>query len=564
MTANLPNPSQPTNSMGRLHRDFLSSIASFLIGHPENIPALLAMEGCCTAWSKFMTSHWGAVCESTFGQGVNFNDVAAAYAQAFGHAMATTTDFPFLKQMIQNQSQAHEANHQDEEAQAQTQASASEILIINTNAKISTAQAGTAAEAAALPGTAAPLRPVPTAALAVAASSSNFRSNFTSSIYDAGEGVRRASSAPLAGSAFWKGLTLRLFNSFALVSLTRWEDDLSPAVAVLVRRHATAAEAKLLVQPIVQRPTHQFDVAVERSVKTVVEVGSHYSSPSPSSNGGSVLSLKGAKHSTVPKLEVLNDMSVPQHVFRHGEVLRVFGWEQFGSMPQLEVADLITMAPISAEELRKDEAWWEIYETSFPDSERESREQILREAESEGRTYAVKLNGSTVGLTVIHFLREVRCAFLVYVAVSSHLRSLSLGSKLLKFVFADCERYYLEQGGGPALGVVLELEVLDEGESEEDNAMRLRRTRFYERLGAVLFTGPYMQPPVNGPPVPLSLMFRPNPGVELPSPSDMRQLMRCMFVEKYVNTSGVPIEDVQPMIEKFCQEPGSGEWVPAH
>ncbi|WP_310551492.1 GNAT family N-acetyltransferase [Paenibacillus glufosinatiresistens] len=133
---------------------------------------------------------------------------------------------------------------------------------------------------------------------------------------------------------------------------------------------------------------------------------------------------------------------------------------------------------------------YELMELSFPPSEfRTRRDQAALLDDPRYRLLPVRHeDGALAGFMAVWELETFR--FVEHLAVHPRLRGQRIGERLLT-------GYIGEAGGGP---VVLEVEP-PEGEWPE------RRVRFYERLGFVLNSYPYVQPPLREGQAPLPLML---------------------------------------------------------
>jgi GNAT superfamily N-acetyltransferase len=120
----------------------------------------------------------------------------------------------------------------------------------------------------------------------------------------------------------------------------------------------------------------------------------------------------------------------------------------------------------------------EIYEQSFPPSERDDTAHLLASIGAGKRLcYVAARNGVLVGLAVVFGLDDLSVALLEYMAVAPQERNAGVGGALITHL-----RTNLGSDIG-TLGMVLEAELPSEAEGEE-RTLRERRVAFYMRHGA--------------------------------------------------------------------------------
>jgi len=237
-------------------------------------------------------------------------------------------------------------------------------------------------------------------------------------------------------------------------------------------------------------------------------------------------------------------------------VLAALGCRMLGTSP------LLSFDSPSADALPADDAFWRLYDFSFPSSEREPRSVIL-ESLRNGVGFAIRVRDGacTVGLAIVHMLREPPVLFLVYLAISPELRSRHIGTDLFEKVWAEGAERYRELGRRP-VGIVWEVDIPELAPGEQEIRQSRCRIAFFTRLGAQILSGPYFQPPVNGiASVPMLLMFRPAPGSPIPDNSGFRALIRGIYFEKYHEANRIPlpvVEDLRREIETRLNLPSRG------
>lgn len=121
----------------------------------------------------------------------------------------------------------------------------------------------------------------------------------------------------------------------------------------------------------------------------------------------------------------------------------------------------------------------EIYEASFPPSERDETADLIASIEAGERLCLLaRRDGVVVGLAVVFRLNGPSVAFLEYLAVAPNERSAGIGGSML----ADLKTH-LQTGGEDALGVLFEADPPAEVDGAE-REFRERRIGFYLRHGA--------------------------------------------------------------------------------
>lgn len=139
--------------------------------------------------------------------------------------------------------------------------------------------------------------------------------------------------------------------------------------------------------------------------------------------------------------------------------------------------------------------WFDLYETSFPFSERlliSTQMKILKakangEAQHQHLYAALDQNGEFVGLVEYEIVPDVPAAFLWYMAVKPDLRGQGLGTQMYRMLV---DRLVPQQVGT----LVFEVEIPEHAGSEDSRRLAERRLAFYEKNGARLLEGiHYMQ-----------------------------------------------------------------------
>lgn len=213
---------------------------------------------------------------------------------------------------------------------------------------------------------------------------------------------------------------------------------------------------------------------------------------------------------------------------------------------------MLRIAPVAAPELACDDAWWRLYEASFPSSELEPRSVIL-DSVSAGRALAVRAldDGATVGLGAAYLLQRMPFVFVAYLAVHAQARKQGLGSRLLA-AMGDLGAERLKRTGLDSRGSVLEVDDPDQAPTPGERLVREKRIRFFEAQGARLVETSYLQPPLDGEtvvPMRLMVISRP-PWQPFPNPAS-RDLIRAMYLDKYAVTNGLAESLLDDLLNRF-------------
>jgi hypothetical protein len=187
---------------------------------------------------------------------------------------------------------------------------------------------------------------------------------------------------------------------------------------------------------------------------------------------------------------------------------------------------------VTAQELLADKTWWQIYNDSFPSSEREPPDVILKSVLcGSGMAFRARHGGLTSGLATTHLLTNPAAVFLVYLAVSRKERNQGIGAELFRFAWQSGATRLRAQHLQP-YGMIWEV---DAPQLDNDaDSTRQRRISFFHRHGGRILDRPYLQPPVDGiAAVPMRLMFHPAEGKGIPTPDTVEALVRAIYFDKY-------------------------------
>jgi len=152
--------------------------------------------------------------------------------------------------------------------------------------------------------------------------------------------------------------------------------------------------------------------------------------------------------------------------------------------------------------------WLDLYETSFPPSERILESGILqdlldRESGQPVRSHLITTqdaSGEVLGMAMYTLSAEHSLACLWYLAVASRLRSQGIGGKIYQEILRRAQDSHLK-------AVIFEVEI-PEGDHVVD---ALRRIHFYRKQGAFLLEGIHYMQHVgwHQDPIPMQVMVHP-------------------------------------------------------
>ena len=226
-------------------------------------------------------------------------------------------------------------------------------------------------------------------------------------------------------------------------------------------------------------------------------------------------------------------------------------WYPDGLPPGLQSGGTVFDTP-GADELQRDDALWELYDCSFPASEREPHDVILKTVRDEaGLVVRARSEGKTNGFSVVHLLTGPPPAvFLVYLAIRPAYRSRGLGSELFEETWRLASARQADDKPTSS-GMIWEVEIPELAKTADERDGRRKRIRFFERLGASVMEAQYEQPPVDGKgTVPMHLMFKPAESA-LPDAAKTRSLVDAMYKEKYERQNGIDAQTIKELRVRF-------------
>lgn len=197
--------------------------------------------------------------------------------------------------------------------------------------------------------------------------------------------------------------------------------------------------------------------------------------------------------------------------------------------------------------LRVDTEFWEIYATSFSGVETEPPEAIYRSLRlGSGLAFRARRADHTVAMATCQILTGFRCLFLVYIAVRSDMRGNRVGGNLFEFIV----QAGVENIPG-LLGVVWEVDPIEDSAVPDEIERRTRRIRFFEQHKGRGIDRRYVQPAVDGKTtVPMQLLFRSTQDGGTPNELDSRvdDLIQAIYLEKYAAINGIAREHLNDLM----------------
>jgi len=160
---------------------------------------------------------------------------------------------------------------------------------------------------------------------------------------------------------------------------------------------------------------------------------------------------------------------------------------------------------------------WDILESNFPREELEEREVVLGEiGTAEGhRVWIVhSLEGEIAGVVRGKLLPQMRCGWIVHMALAPAFRGKNLGQSMVQAAI-DCLRQLAENQNSVYVGTLFEVEIIDESVPLAVIQIRQKRLQFFEKLGTTILTDNYSQPPTRPDTdwIRMNLILKPEPSL---------------------------------------------------
>ncbi len=143
------------------------------------------------------------------------------------------------------------------------------------------------------------------------------------------------------------------------------------------------------------------------------------------------------------------------------------------------------------------------------------------------------VNNKVICFSTAHYLAEVNCGYIVYIAADPKERGKGLGKQTLLKIEELLNKDALDAGQTFLKGIFLETEREIDAENEEEYKENVNRLQFFNRAGFTPIKDfPYVQPPLYSgqTPVPLYLAFKP---LTCKENFDYGQVVKAIYHEKY-------------------------------
>jgi GNAT superfamily N-acetyltransferase len=206
-----------------------------------------------------------------------------------------------------------------------------------------------------------------------------------------------------------------------------------------------------------------------------------------------------------------------------------------------------------------------IYEKSFPIEVSVPPEVIVALIEKEdhrdfGAVFhigAALQDDVVVGGAVFIFLRRCNIGFINYIFVESGRRGRGIGEFIYHRLRSVLERDAMTLNKRQLEGIVFEVEREDSTTALGEPTERVRRLRFFGRMGAVILKGlDYVQPPLHAGegPLPMYLMFDPaGTGEKLLSASRLLSWVENFYQVVYIGVSGLETDLVGESLHRITK-----------
>jgi hypothetical protein len=194
----------------------------------------------------------------------------------------------------------------------------------------------------------------------------------------------------------------------------------------------------------------------------------------------------------------------------------------------------IRLRMLDSAALTQNQAWWDIYQDSFPDSEREPRSVLISAVEL-GRAIAIEAQNAatTVGIASATLLHDPPAVFLSYIASAGSMRGSGIGKRLFDYTWI-AGASALEESGHTDACMICEVEKPNLATTPDDTAIRDRRFRFFLGLGGIVLSRAYFQPALLGrDPVALALIYFDRHQLGEPDGARQEALVRAIYRERY-------------------------------
>jgi ribosomal protein S18 acetylase RimI-like enzyme len=179
----------------------------------------------------------------------------------------------------------------------------------------------------------------------------------------------------------------------------------------------------------------------------------------------------------------------------------------------------------------------DIYLQAFPENERQPLDKIKRRvATNEYSLLVVKRGNTVVGFSLLYVFDDLRFGLLDYMTIREEYGNLGIGAELFRQTYE-----YFKKGNPSRNFLLLEVEHPAYG-SVSERALRLRRIRFYERLGVrTVANFEYLLPPMsdNRPTEMLLMVYAGNNSIDIDQ-NTLKDILVAVYEKVYNRKLGDP------------------------
>ena len=197
----------------------------------------------------------------------------------------------------------------------------------------------------------------------------------------------------------------------------------------------------------------------------------------------------------------------------------------------------------------QDPLWWEIYESSFPEEERDQKHHFSRALKYNNvKMGACYFQGKMIGIVVVYFMESLPFAFLHYFSIHPDFRRLGLGSLFFQKIMQDVE-LMLKKNHAEHLGMIWEIEDYSYANDDVEKNLKLSRLGFYIRNDAKLLNIKFIQPAILNCIVPMLLMHHHSDPMLNISAFEY-DIAKAIYLEKYHSVNEIPKKTLLKLLKK--------------
>lgn len=206
---------------------------------------------------------------------------------------------------------------------------------------------------------------------------------------------------------------------------------------------------------------------------------------------------------------------------------------------------------LSAEELRGNKQWWDIYEASFPSNERDPTIDLLNAAEKQlAIVGAYFIQEKLAAILVCYKIGTPSFIFLNFIAVAQSMRNHGLGFKIFTS-FLEQIKAGITPFSSQYFAAVWEVEDPDKAKTPDDKILRDRRIKFYDKAGGKFLENLFIQPAIDGlNSVPMRLMyyiFNPEHLIHTLE----KEIIHAIYFEKYQKINNIRTDVIEGLCKKI-------------